>query len=108
MQIGDIIIGGIVIPQRIGSTVGIVEEVKSVATTGLPQQLAAGIVIGMDGAVYILACAQAVVVVGVIDLRAALGGFGKIPAFLPFHCPAGAIVIADGIAAGGRPVFLAA
>ena len=74
LQIGDVVVEGSVVLQRIGSAVGIVEEVQGVAAVGFPEQFAAGIVIGMLDPVHGFGGADAVSIVGKTQVLRAVGG----------------------------------
>ena len=74
LQIGDVVVEGSVVLQRIGSAVGIVEEVQGVAAVGLSQKFATGIVIGMLDPVHGFGGSDAVSIVGKAQILRAVGG----------------------------------
>ena len=99
LQVGDVVIGGAVVLYRIGNAAGIVEEIEGVAAVGLPQQLAAGVVISVDNTVDGFRGADTVVVVSIGDVGVTAACADQVPAFRPGECPAGAVKVADGVAA---------
>ena len=99
LEVGDVVVHGAVVLQGEGRSAGIVEEVQGVGAVGFPEQLAAGVVVGVGRAVDSLRGADTVVVIGIGDGMASTDGFGQIPAFRPGEFPLGAVVVAGGIAA---------
>ena len=99
LEVSDVVIHRAIMLQSKGGAAGIVEEVQGVGAVGFPQQLAAGVVVGVGRAVYSLRCADTVVVIGIGDGMASTDGFDQIPALGPLKGPTGAVVVAGGIAA---------
>ena len=99
MQVGDVIVGGAIILQRIRVTVGIIREIQDITAVGFPQQLAAGIEIIVGSAAadgFLGAQAVGVILEGKRSAYAACGG--KIAAILPGEVPARAVVVTQRIA----------
>ena len=99
LQVGDVIVGGSVVLQGIGVSVGIVREIQEVAVVAFPQQLAAGIEIIVGSAAadgFLGAQAVGVVLKGKRSACTACGG--KLAAILPGEAPTRAVIIAQRIA----------
>ena len=98
LQVGDVIVGGAIILQRIRVTVGIIREIQEVAAVAFPQQLAAGIEIIVGSAAadgFLGAQAVGVVLKGKRSACAACGG--KLAAIFPGKGIAGAVVVTQRI-----------
>ena len=94
--------------QRIGMSVGIIEEVQRITAVSLSQKLASGIVIGMLSAVDCLGGTDSICIISVADGVSASAGSCESAALLPSEGPPGAIVVArrvaDGIVSDALPI----
>ena len=109
LEIGDVIVHRAVVLHGVGCTIGIIEEVNGIGSPGHAHQLTAGVVVAVGSAVHGLAGSQAA---GIVSKAQAVGSIRsgcKAPAIGPGEVPAGAVVVAGGVANGivgnGFPVI---
>ena len=100
MQIGDVVVEGSIVFQRIRCSGGIVEEVQSVAAVGFPEQFPTGIEVRVLDPVHGFGGADSVSIVGKTQILRAVGGGFQPFALAPGEGPGGAIVVAEGVADG--------
>ena len=98
MQIGDIVVHRAVVLHGIGQTAGIIEEVNGIAAPGHAHELTAGVVVTVGGAVHSLADSQTAGIIGKAQAGAGFGSCCQTSAVGPCHRPAGAVVVAGGVA----------
>ena len=84
--------------QSIGHTVGIIEEVQGIAAIGLPHQFAAGIEILVRDIANGLAVTKTGQIIGVVNGGTAGYCPGQASAVVPGEGPAGAVIVAGGVA----------
>ena len=98
MQVCNVIVEGAVVLQRVGGTIGIVEEVQGVAAIGFSQKLITGIIISVDNSIDCLGQPLAVRIVGESNLG--VSGFCPVQllACTPLKGPPGTIIVAGGVA----------
>ena len=101
LEVGDVVVHRVVNLQRKGIATLVVEEVEGGVAVGLPEELAACVEVGVGNAVHRLGHAQPVGIVGVGNTLCAVGGGDQLSAVSPAQCPAGAVVITDGVTAVG-------
>ena len=89
-----------VVLHGIGQAALIVEEVEDICSPAHAHQLTAGVVVAVGSAVHGLAGSQAVGIVGEAQAVGSVGGRRQTPAVRPAHRPAGAVVVAGGVANG--------
>ena len=100
MEIGDIVVHCAVVLHGIGRTIGIVEEVNGIGAPGHAHELTAGIVVLVSNTIYRFTGSQAI---GIVSKAQAVGSIRsgcKAPAIGPGEVPAGAVVVAGGVANG--------
>ena len=100
LQVGDVVVRRAVVLHGVGCTIGIIEEVNGIGSPGHAHQLTAGVVVAVGSAVHGLAGSQAA---GIVSKAQAVGSIRsgcKAPAIGPGEVPAGAVVVAGGVANG--------
>ena len=100
MEIGDVIVSGAIVLQRIRMTTGTIEEIQNIIAIGFPYELTAGVEVVMGHAIDNLARSQTTGIVCVGNVRGAIVRRSEAPSILPSECPTGAVVVAQGVAAG--------
>ena len=100
MQIGDIVVHRAVVLHGVGCTIGIIEEVNGIGAPGHAHELTAGVIVAVGSAVHSLAGSQAVGIVGKAQAGTGFRSCCQTSAVRPAHRPAGAVVVAGGIANG--------
>ena len=100
LEIGDVIVHRAVVLHGVGCTIGIIEEVNGIGSPGHAHQLAAGVVVAVGGAVHGLAGSQAAGIISKAQVVGSIGDGGQSPTIDPGKVPAGAIVVAGGVANG--------
>ena len=97
LKVGDVIVEGTVVLQRIGCSAGIIEEIEGVIPVNLPKQLTARIVISMGDSIDCFCQSLAVRIIGEGQIPGAVGGRIQLLARGPGEIPSCAVVIAGGI-----------
>ena len=100
LEVGHVVVHRAVVLHGIGQAAGIIEEVNGIGSPGHAHQLTAGVVVAVGSAVHGLAGSQAVCIVGKAQAAGPIGGGGQISTVDPGKVPAGAVVVAGGVANG--------
>ena len=89
-----------VVLHGVGCTIGIIEEVNGIGSPGHAHELTAGIVVLVSNTIYRFTGSQAIGIVSKAQAVAASSSGCQVPTACPRHCPAGAVVVAGGVANG--------
>ena len=99
LEVGNVVVQGVVVLQCVGISAGIVEEVQGVTAAGLAQELAAGVVVAVGGAVVDgFAQPQSAGIVGEVEACGSTACGNQSPSLCPVHIPLCAVVVCGGIA----------